>query len=146
MRRSHGASARLLACECTRQLRICAVTWSNGDEMAANSATDEGEIADDVQDLVPDEFIGKTHRLLAQDSVAANDDRVLQTSSLDQVFIHERLHVLVKNKRARRRDLTFENRRRNFERQILREAIVRSGLRAGDAKFVVRKQNEQRTA
>src|SRR5438093_2704467 len=58
------------------QFRIRRVAGFYRDEMAANSTTDQREIADDVENFVSDEFIGKTQWLFAQDGVAAHDHGV----------------------------------------------------------------------
>src|SRR5216110_2170880 len=66
-----------------RQFCICSVPGLHRDEMAADAATDQREIADDVENFVPDEFIRKTQWLFAQDGVAAHDHSVFQTAALD---------------------------------------------------------------
>ena len=140
----HRASLRLLAGDCPGQIRIRSVAGLYRDDMTSDAAPDQREIADDVENFVPDEFVGKTQWLLAQNRFAAHDDRIFEAAALDQIFLHERLNILVENKCPRRGDLAFENCGRDFRRQKLREPIVWSGLRAGDAKLVVRQQNEQR--
>ena len=90
---------------------------------------DEREVADNVQNLVPHKFVRETQRFFAQDGLAAHHDRVFEAAALDQVFVHQRLDIFVVNKSPRRRDFAFEDCRRNFHRQKLRETIVRPGLR-----------------
>src|SRR2546425_334789 len=48
-----------------RELSICGVPRFYGNEMTANAATDKREVADNVENLVPDEFVRKTQRLFA---------------------------------------------------------------------------------
>src|SRR6266478_6388300 len=98
--------------------------------MAANSATDERKVADNIENLMPDEFVLETQWLFAQDCLAAHDDRVLEAAALDQIFLNQRLDVFVVNKRPRRRDLALKKFRHDIGRQKLRETIVRPGLRA----------------
>src|SRR5213592_3512427 len=96
--------------------------------MTSDTAPDEREIADDVENFVPDEFVGKTQWFLAENRLAAHDNRIFEAAALDQIFLHEWLNVLVVNKRSCRRDLALENCRRNFHRQKWRELVIRSGL------------------
>src|SRR5438552_8180537 len=112
--------------------------------MTSDTAPDEREIADDVENFVPDEFVGKTQWFLAENRLAAHDNRIFEAAALDQIFLHERLNILIENKGPRRRDLAFENCGCDFHRQKLREPIIWSGLRARDAKLFIRQQNKQR--
>ena len=50
---------------CPGQLRVGAVTGLDRDDMTANAMTDEREIANDIEDFVPNEFIRETKRLFA---------------------------------------------------------------------------------
>ena len=84
--------------------------------MTANLPADQREIADDVENFVPNKFVGETQRFFAQDCVAAYYDRIFEAAALDQIFLHERLNIFVINKRPRRGDLPFENCRRYFGR------------------------------
>ena len=63
---------------------------------------------------MPDEFVGKTQWFLAENRLAAHDNRIFEAAALDQIFVHERLDILVVNKCARRSDLALESCRRNF--------------------------------
>src|SRR4029453_8337934 len=98
--------------------------------MAPDTTTAQREVADNVENFVPHEFIAKTQRLLAEHRLSAHDDRIFETAALDQIFIHERLNIFVINKCSCRSDLAFEDRWRNFHRQKLCEAVIRSGLGA----------------
>src|SRR5215218_7471288 len=122
------------------------MAWFHGDDVAANARRKKREVADDIEDFVPDEFIGETERLLAQNRLASHDDGVLETATFDQVFFHERLDVFVENKRARRCDLALENGGRNLRGEKLREASPWSDLGAGDAILLIRQDDEQRAA
>ena len=114
--------------------------------MPADAAAGEREIANDIEDFVPDKFIGKPERLLAEDAVAAGDDRIFQAAALDEAFVHERLHILVENKRARRRDLLFVEFRSDLRAEELREASLRPHLRAGDPEFGIGENHKHRPA
>src|SRR4029453_4074282 len=98
--------------------------------MAPNTATDQSEIADDIENLVPHEFIAETQWFLAQYRISTYHNRVFETAALYQIFIHERFNIFVVNKCPCRSDLAFENRRRNFHRQKLCELIIWAGLGA----------------
>ena len=97
--------------------------------MTANTLPDQSEVADHIEDFVAHEFVGKPQRLLAQHRFAAHNDCVFEAAALDEIFVHERLNVLVVNKRPRRSDFAFEHRRRDLHREKLRELIIWSGLR-----------------
>src|SRR5712691_7954532 len=75
-RNGQRVTARLFLCNRARELSICGVPRLYGNEMTANAATDKREVADNVENLVPDEFVFESQRLFAQDRVAANNDRV----------------------------------------------------------------------
>src|SRR5438552_850164 len=92
------------------------VAWKNwfaklhvisANDMTANASADERKVADDIENFVPREFVGKTQRFLAQDGVTPNNNGVFQTSPFNQVFLHQRRDFLVENKSARRRNFAF---------------------------------------
>ena len=51
--------------EGTREVGIGAVARSHRHHMAADRATEQREIANDIEDLVPHELVGKSERFLA---------------------------------------------------------------------------------
>ena len=105
LRCGNGATVRFVRLgQGAREFGVGAVAGLDRDDVSANGAAEQREVADDIEDFVPDEFIWETQRLLAQDGIAAHDDGVLQAAALDQVFLHQRLDVLVINKGAGRRD------------------------------------------
>src|SRR4029077_12456442 len=132
--------------DCARQFRIRRVSRFYRDEMTTDPATEEREVADDVENFVPDKLVRKTQRLFTQDGVAAHDHGVFQTAALDEVFLHQRLDVFVVNEGSRRRDFTFKNLRRNIGGQKLRESVIRSRLGAGNAEAVVIREKNQHCA
>src|SRR5260370_39772978 len=97
-------------------------------DVTANPSADQRPVADDIENFVPNEFVGETQRFFAQDGLSAHDDRIFEAAALNQVFLHEGPNIFVINKRPCRRDLPFENSRRYFSRYRLRKAIVRSRL------------------
>ena len=64
------------------------MAWFDRDNMAVNSLSEKGEVADNIDDLVTHEFIGKPQRLLAQDCFTADNDRILEAAAFDQVLVH----------------------------------------------------------
>ena len=129
-----------------RQLRVGGVSRFDRNDMTTYASADEREVTDDVENFVPREFICKTQRFLAQDSVAANHDRVFQTSPFDQILLHQGGDFLVEDKGACRRNFAFVKCRRNFAREKLGKAIVRSCLRTGDTKLLIGQEHEEGTA
>ena len=64
-RRRHGASARLLPSDRSSQIRIGGVTGFNCDNMTADAASDQREVADHVENFVAHEFVREPQRFLA---------------------------------------------------------------------------------
>src|ERR1022692_3748733 len=65
VRRRHRAPSCLLARQCPRQFRVSAMTGFNRNHMTPNAVTDQRKVANDIENLVPNEFIGETKRFLA---------------------------------------------------------------------------------
>ena len=105
--------------------------------MGSEETTAKREVADDIEDLVADEFIGEAERFLAENAVPAGDDGVFQTPSLDEPLVHERLHILVENKGPRGGDFFFVKFGRDLGGEELGEAALGTDLGAGDAELRV---------
>src|SRR6266542_52896 len=125
-----GAPACLLAGERASQVGIDSVTGFYRYHVAPNAPPDPCKISNDLENFVAHEFVCETQWFLAQNRLAADNNRVFEAAAFDQIFLHERLNILVENKGPRRGDLALENCRRDFRRQILREPIIWPGLRA----------------
>ncbi len=80
------------------ELQVQPVTGLGRKDVAANAHGKQRKVADDVEDLVPDEFIGITKGFLAHHRFPPDDDGVFQAPTLDQPLVQQRLHLLVKNK------------------------------------------------
>src|SRR5437763_13008365 len=106
------------------------MAWFYRDDVAADARSKKRQVADDIDDFVPDEFVGEAQRFLAQDRFAAHDDSVLEAAAFDEIFFHQRLDVLVENKGAGRRDLALVNGGRDFRGKKLRELPAGPDLRA----------------
>ena len=113
--REHIASC-LFFPDSERQFCICSVTRFDRDEVPSNATANQREIANNIVDFVPNEFVGEAQRFLAENGIAAQDDGVFQAAALDQVLLHERFDLLVVNKCPGRGYLALENRRRDFNR------------------------------
>src|SRR5437867_6947302 len=91
----HGErfSPRLFLRDHPRQFRVGRMPRFDRDQVATNSATDQRKVAHNVENLVPDEFVLETQWLLAQDRIAAHNDRVFKAATLDEIFFHQRLDI-----------------------------------------------------
>ena len=114
---------------------IDAMAGFDSHDMAANETPAEREVADDVENLVANEFIGEAKRLLAENTVTTGNDGVFEASALDEAFIHERLDILVENKGSGGSYFLFVNLRGDLRGAELCETPLGTDLRAGDAEF-----------
>src|SRR5215208_4450354 len=62
---AHRASPGLLASERSSQFRIRSMSGLHRHDVTANTPTDQREIADNIEDFVPYEFVWKTQWFLA---------------------------------------------------------------------------------
>src|SRR6202007_2652508 len=102
-------TAGLLFGDGTSQFCVSGVTGLDCDNVAANATANQSEVANNIEDFVPNEFVWKTQRFLAENGIPAQDDGVFQATALDQVLLHQRLDILVINKRPGRGDLAVKN-------------------------------------
>jgi len=65
------------------EVGVGAVAWFDGDDMTADGATEEGEIADDIENFVANEFVLEAKGFFAEDRVTANDHGVFEASAFD---------------------------------------------------------------
>jgi hypothetical protein len=111
--------------------------------MPAGGTSEEGEIAQEIEDLVAHELVLEPERLLVQDAVRPHDDGVLERAPLDHALRAEMLHVALQHERPRRRDLLHEDLGIDVVRGVLGAA---PGVRVldgkGDAEPVVRKRDQ----
>ena len=115
----------------------------HGDDVAHDAASEEHEVADDVENLVPHKFVVETQRMLAEHGVAADDDGALQRAAFDQALLHQRGDVLIKNKSAGRGDFLFVILRGNLGGEKLGRASFRPHVGAGNAEFFVGHDGQQ---
>src|SRR5215471_14613638 len=88
-RHSQSRDTRMFTSKRPREIGICRMTGLHCDNMPAQARTEQREIAYDVQNLMANKFVRETQWFLAQNSFAADDDRILQAAAFDQVFLHE---------------------------------------------------------
>ena len=69
-------------------------------DMSPNRHWEKRQIPNDIENLVTNELVGITKRLLAHYRFTSDHDRVLQTSPLDEALCQKRLDLLVKYKRS----------------------------------------------
>src|SRR5262249_15062795 len=81
------------------------VSTALGADAAQNRHTQEGQIADDVEDLVTHKFIGKAQAGFVQHAVPGEHDRVIERSAPNQVSAPERFNLLDESKGARGSDV-----------------------------------------
>ncbi len=105
---------------------------------------EQRQVADDVEHLVPHEFIGIPQRFGGEHRVVADDHRVFQATALDEAVFNQKLDFLVKTKRARVGQFLFPRFGRDFRAVKLGEPafFVRAG--AGDFEDLVGKQRHRR--
>src|SRR3954464_12980825 len=70
--------ARMFASKGADQFCVRAVSRFDRDDVTADSLTKQGEVANDIENFVADEFLREAQRFLAQHGIAPNDDRVLE--------------------------------------------------------------------
>ncbi len=83
---SVGKRLFVFAGEGAREFGIRAVAGFDRDDVAADAMREKREVADNIEDFVADELVGKTERLLAQDGFAADHDGVFQAAPLIRFF------------------------------------------------------------
>jgi len=82
----HGEQVAVALGDGAGEFCVGPVPGLHGHDMAAQGPAGEREIADDVEDLVTDELVGEAERLLAQDGVAADHERILKAPPLINPF------------------------------------------------------------
>ena len=77
--------------------------------MAQGGTPEQVQVPQEIQDLVPHEFVLEAKRLLVQNSLRLDHDRVLERAAEDHPPRAERVHVALEHERSRRRDLLHED-------------------------------------
>lgn len=92
------------------------VAGAVGDDAADNLLANQGEIADEIENFVADEFIGEAQRAIAW-TLGREDNHVLIAGAADEAHVAQIALILKKAKGARGRDfaLVASGREINFE-------------------------------
>ena len=114
-RRDHRHHVGVLFGDGYGQFGVRSVTGPHGNDMTEQGTSGQGEISDDIEDLVADKFVREAEGFFAQDRVVADDDRVFQTPAADETFFHERLDILVVDEGARGSDFLLVSLGGDFE-------------------------------
>ena len=136
----HGQQITMPLHDGSCQLGVRAMPRADSDDMAPQWPTRQSQIADDIEDLVTDKFVGESQRFLAENGVAADHEGILKAPPFDQTFLHQILHILVVDKSAGGGDVTRKDFGSDFQGKVLGETPIGTDLGAGDAKSVVRKE------
>ncbi len=128
---------RIAADDLPRHFAIGAVARLDRDDVPGNRRAHQRQIADDVQNLVPDEFLRVAQRLGGQDGVVADDHGVFQAAALDQAVLDQVFDLLEKTKRPRMGQFALPGFRRHLEAVKLGEAPF--GIRAGASDLQTRR-------
>ena len=118
------------------------VAGLDGHDVPAQAPSAQYQVANDVQNLMPDEFIGISEGFLAEHAVSPGDYGVFDASALDESLVHERLDVFVENEGACGGNFLLVEVGSDFGAQVLGEAAVRTDLGAGDAELGVRQDRD----
>ncbi len=97
--------ARLVAVECPDQ-----------------AVAEQIQIADRVQDLVLDEFVGIAKSILVEDAVVVDDDGIVEAPTQREALLAHRLDILHETKGASAADLLDERGRREIDTRLLHRA------------------------
>ena len=114
--------------------------------MTANRFTEQRQIADDIQHLVPHKFLAIAQRLGRQHRVIANHHGILERTTFDKSVLEEKFNLLVKTKRPRVRKFLLPRLRRDFRGKKLGETPLLIRARASNLEIFVRKQRHHRFA
>jgi hypothetical protein len=122
---------------------VALVSGPPGHDVAAQRASQEGEVAQQVQDLVAHELVGKAQSLLVGHARLVDDDGVVERASLDHPRLAQPVHVALEHEGAGGSDLVGEHLGHHVEHRVL-GPDERGGVLDGEghAKAVVGKGHE----
>ena len=87
-----------------------------------NRAADQRKIADDIEHLVADKFVGITQRFGGEDGVVTNDHRIFKAATLNEAVFDEKLDLFEETKCSSVREFALPTFGRDFEAVKLSEA------------------------
>ncbi len=114
------------------------------DDMRLQRNPEQENVADNIQNFVPDKLVLKPQRLLRQNLVPPQNHRVLQTPAPNLPQLQQLLDLLVHRKRPRRRDLPHIRIRIDLQRKMLRmnSPVIRRSAR--NLQRVARQRHDRR--
>lgn len=112
--------------------RVRTMSRGDCDDVAGDALSTEHEVADEIEGLVPGEFVLEAHRFLGENFLAANDDCVFERSPFDEALVEEGLDVFVEGEGAGRSDLLFVGFLIHLAGKVLGESSVWTQIRDGD--------------
>src|SRR5947209_19632227 len=83
------------------ELAIGGMTGLDRDEMTVQWTAKQRKGAENIQDLMPNEFIGIAQSFGGQDGIIPNHNGILETAAFDQAVLDEILDLLEKTERPR---------------------------------------------
>ncbi len=142
-RRSHERAPHLGG-NAPHQFAIRRMARFDRNQVPANGPAQEGQVAYDVQDLVPHEFLGIAQRFAREHRVVADDHGVFKAAPFDQPVANQELDLLEKTEGPGMRQFAFPVLGVDLDAVMLREPSLLVGARAGDAESLVREQPHRR--
>ena len=116
------------------------------DDMGMERPAEQQDVADDIQNLVTNKFVGKAERLFRDDLVPLQNDGAIETPTLDLAHLDQLLDILIDRERPGRRDLGRVDFRIDRDRKVLGMDAAIVGRGAGDLQLIGRQGDERRIA
>jgi len=128
------------------QLRVDVMSRTCGNDVRLERQAEQHDIANDIEDLVADEFVLKAQAFFRKDLVAADDDGAVEAAAFDFAHLHQFFDVFVNRERAGSGDLRHVRVRIDVEREMLRVNTAVVSRRAGDTQRVARQSDDRAVA
>ena len=128
------------------EFAVAGMAGAHGDDMAAQGPAKQREVADDVEHLMADKFLGIAERFGGEHGVVADDDGVFQAAALDESVLDEKFDLLEKAKGAGVGEFLFPGGGGDLGGIKLGEAALAVGTGAGDLEMFVGEQRHARFA
>lgn len=110
---------------------------ANGDDVGLDGDADQGDVSDDIEDFVANEFVLKSKGFLGDDFVSLDDDGGVEGAALDEALFEQFLNIFVNGESACRSDLRLIDLGVDVDGHVLgvNPSIIGGG--AGDPQAVV---------
>ena len=96
-----------LSVDAADKFAIGGVAGFDGDEVTVHRPAKQRQVADNVENLVPNEFVRISQGFVGQDCVLADDDGVFETATFDEAIGYEELDFFEEAERPRVRQITL---------------------------------------